>query len=224
MNTWDKKTKFDLESLYDQIYGTVPVNENAPPTEITGGEPVLAAKGSGIFSAPASTSGSSKDKPVGDYYLKGAADKGSLGQAVAVAVLKFLREQPNNTYPGTRQEMQARITDIIKTTGLGGKNAEWSARILQRVMLDNGIIKDEMGMSSKSGHRAIRVAPTPNASALLAGAAEVLNQIAAGGGPPATSTSEAPPVEELPSEPESSPEPEPEPEPVKPAPPKRRKR
>ena len=135
------------------------LKEEAPPTEITGGSGKLAASGPGIFKDPPSTSGITKDKPVGDYYFKNfkKESRGDVGMKIAQKVIEFLEQQPNRTFPGNRKEMQEEIAKILVVAGMNGTNAKFTARVLQRVLLDHDIIKDEMGMSKTSGHRAIRI-------------------------------------------------------------------
>jgi hypothetical protein len=158
-----------LTEAYTKVIGKV-ISENMPPTEITGGAAGLATKGPDIFKKPKSTSGATKDAEagVGDYYLKGFAKEshGDVGTKVSAALLNFLTAQPNSVFPGDREAMKAEIAKILVRIGMGKTNAGFTARVLQRVLLDNDIIKDEMGMSKTSGHRSIRVAKELNANAI----------------------------------------------------------
>lgn len=156
----------ELSEAYLSIARDGLIFEEVPPTEITGGEPELTAKGPDIFKAPKSTSGKSQGQPVGDYYLKGYSPEthGDVGMKVSKAVLNFLRTQPDNTFPGTREEMQQEIAKFLVKIGINNTNAKYTARIIQRILLDNRIIKDEIGMSSETGHRAIRIAKNLDAS------------------------------------------------------------
>ena len=158
-----------LTEAYTQVIRKV-INEETPPTEISGGADKLAATGPDIFKKPKSTSGVTKDSEegVGDYYLKGFAKEahGDVGTRVSTAILNFLTAQPGGVFPGSRDEMKAEIAKLLVRIGMGKTNAGFTARVLQRVLLDNGIIKDEMGMSKTSGHRAIRVAKNLDAGAI----------------------------------------------------------
>ena len=158
-----------LTEAYTQVIRKV-INEETPPTEISGGADALTAKGPDIFKKPKSTSGVTKDSDagVGDYYLKGFAKEshGEVGTKVSAALLNFLTAQPNSVFPGDREAMKAEIAKILVRIGMGKTNAGFTARVLQRVLLDNDIIKDEMGMSKTSGHRSIRVAKELNANAI----------------------------------------------------------